>query len=316
VLTLALLTAAVAGVCPDEYSVDLLGDDLAEARMAAREDDPARFDAAAGRMELGLPCLADATRPQILATAYRLVGAKAVLDGRQDQARLWFRIALEIEPAFQWDVAEFSAEGPEAQVLNLFERERGVDSDAVPIPGRSLALDSGSRLLVDGAEAKAAAATLDRYHLLQLVDTDGMIRSAWLIQGNAFPTRLLGDAMISEAGDVEKKGGGSGAVYGYSEDDVVLIDANSSPLKMPLLLSGAVTLAAAGTFYGLSFPASSAFEEATTEDGLYTARGQANTRYLLAISLGLAGAGLATGGLLVSGGPLDGGGQLGLGLRW
>lgn len=315
-IALALIATATAGLCPDEYNVDLLGDDLAEARRAARSDEQEAFDTAAGRLELGLPCLAERTRPQILAHAYRIVGAKAVLDGRGDQARLWFRVALELEPSFQWDVAEFSTEGPDALVLEAFERERGVEVEPAPIAGRALSLDPGSVLLVDGREARDAAATLDRYHLLQLVDTDGAIRSAWIIQGNAFPNRLLVERSAEQVA-AEEQQRGAGEVYGYSEDDVVQVSANDSPLKLPFLIGGAVSLAAAGTFYGLSFPASAAFEEATTEDDLLAARSQANTRFLLAVSLGLVGAGLTTGGFLISGGPLSGGGAaVGLEGRW
>ncbi len=316
-LLLALLAPAHAGVCADDYTDDEFLDDITAAQTALRSNDDYGFINAVNGLQGGLDCLVAELPPRVLAGAYRMIGAQLVLEGNDADGRKWFRTSMELDSTFQWDISEFSQEGTDALVRDAWNAERGVSHDARSIDG-SFNLGEGQRLLLDGRELSSPEATPDRFHLLQLVDTDGKITSVWIFDGVSFPSRLIGDV-------VSDSGGGGGGDGDEDEDSkrsrdkkdrssreseeigsTITVERNRPPLQIPVLVAGGVGLVAGGGFYALSFGANSDFQAATTEEDLQAAASRTNTYVLAAAGLAAAGAGLTTWGVLMDGTPTFG----------
>jgi hypothetical protein len=67
------------------------------------------------------------------------------------------------------------------------------------IPGKELNVPANSKLLIDGRPLTKAAATTERYHLIQQVASDGGVRASWIVLGNELPPNLLRDQQVTIA---------------------------------------------------------------------------------------------------------------------
>ena len=327
-LLLSLIAPAAAGPCAEDYTSDNFLEDLTSAQTSLRGNDDYAFINSVSGLQGGLDCLSEALPPRVLASAYRLIGAQIVLEGSTADGQKWFRTALELDPTFQWDITEFSQEGTDALVRDAWNAERGVSHAQDFVAGKALAIGPDQRLYLDGVEIEEPAASPNRYHLLQLMDSDGLIKSVWVLDGAAYPERLLGapeeDAVVAvdpvDEGDSkrekkekkekeekeprEKKDrGGKDDISGAG---VISVERNRPPLQLPLIITGGLAVAAGGGLYALSFGAANEFESASTEDDLYAARSQANTYVGVGAGLVAVGAGLGTWGMLLEGTPTVG----------
>ena len=325
-LLLSLIAPAVAGPCAEDYTSDNFLADLTAAQTALRGNDDYAFINSVSGLQGGLDCLSEALPPRVLASAYRLIGAQIVLEGSTADGQKWFRTALELDATFQWDITEFSQEGTDALVRDAWNAERGVSHSQDYVSGKAIAIGPDQRLYLDGTEIEEPAASPNRYHLLQLMDSDGVIKSVWVIDGPAFPERLLGTPqaeIVASADPVEEdepkrekkekkeKEPREKKDRGSKNDDisgagVISVERNRPPLQLPLLITGGLAVAAGGGLYALSFGAANDFEAATTEDDLLAARSQANTYVGLGAGLVAVGAGLGTWGMLLEGTPMVG----------
>jgi len=325
-LLLSLIAPASAGPCAEDYTSDNFLEHLTAAQTSLRGNDDYAFINNVSGLQGGLDCLSEALPPRVLASAYRLIGAQIVLEGSTADGQKWFRTALELDPTFQWDITEFSQEGTDALVRDAWNAERGVSHAQDYVSGKALAIGPDQRLYLDGVAIDEPAASPNRYHLLQLMDSDGVIKSVWVIDGLAFPERVLGvpeEAAVAAVDPVEedkpkrertakpekepreKKDRGS-KNDDFSGAGVISVERNRPPLQLPLLITGGLAVAAGGGLYALSFGAANEFEAATTEDNLTAARKQTNTYVGVGAGLVAVGAGLGTWGMLLEGTPTVG----------
>lgn len=315
--------------CDAPYTSSMIAEDLGVMTMALRELDEAAFNRAGARMDLGLACMTEAMPVAAYASAFRFLGAWRYLTGDADIGVRWFRTALEVDPAFAWDVNDLPQGHP---MREAFESERAMAGQAATsLEGMVLDPPAGTQILLDGRPMTEARLTSGRPHLIQVVETaTSVVREAWLIDGTAMPDSLLitqqeADARAAALAEAEGKGKGSkGDKKGRtavattsatgSGDDPFAVQSvrRVRPVaKTPLLVAGAAGIVASGVVYGLSFPAQDRFEAATTTDELLAAQSATNTLVIAS------GATLAVGlGLGVVGIQLDGSPGLVLGRRF
>ncbi|MCB9778130.1 MAG: hypothetical protein H6742_06175 [Alphaproteobacteria bacterium] len=303
----ALLVApsvALAQDCATPYSATMASEDLGTMTVALRELDEAAFNKAGARMDTGLACLTEPLPVPAYASAYRFLGAWQYLTGDKDLGTRWMRTALEVDPAFEWDVNDLPQGHP---LRDAFDGERAMAGQPpVEISGMRLDVPEGQELLVDGKPLSEPALTTGRPHVVQLVDTgSARVVSGWLVDGNDLPEQVLiteeawaaRQAALAEAqgGKKKKKGNDSVAstsTVGSDPYAVQTVKRIRPKAKTPLLVTGAVGVVASGVIYGLSFPARDKFDSATTTDALLDAQSATNTLVIasgatLAVGVGI-----------------------------
>ncbi len=296
--------------CEQAYTTGELTEDLGSMTVALRDDDRDAMIRVGDRMEAGLPCIRTKVPGQVVATAFRFVGAAQFYQGEQREARRWFRTALELAPSYEFDVTEVPLGSP---LRSLFDSVKGAEStDAVAVPGKELQAPAGAALWLDGRRVKRPEATLERPHLLQVVATsDGTIRTAHLIDGNAFPEEYLKEpevaAVVTTETDTKKDAGTHQPNYDLA---VVQVKRVRPGAKTPLMVAGGVVALAGAGLYGATCATRSQFRNATTTADLERYQSLTNTLVLVsgatvAVGLGVEYAGIMLGagggGLRVSG---------------
>jgi hypothetical protein len=286
--------------------------------MLASGDDEAVVDAGI-ELEAGLPCLSDKVPPALFAGVYRALGAAHALNGEREKASKWFLIARQLDSTSNFGVDELSFDSP---VRALFE-EAIAQSVIAPIHvlGKVLVVPERSVILLDGKQIDVAAATPNRYHLVQLAFLDGRIRRSWLIEGNAFPELLLqvGEApTLAPDLDVEPESvkpdalqvldDPEGLPEGYDSSDFVRIGRDRPRWKTPSLVTGGVAVLSSMALYGVSFYTRGRFDEATTEADLYHYQQLTNRLSVASSTLFVIGGATTSWGILLGDSP-------GLGIR-
>lgn len=301
--------------CPQLYTGEQLVNDLQTLQISLRNLDEATFASAGKRLEAGVPCAGSPAPAPIFASAYRYLGAYHFLQKDEARARAWFRVALELDPTYEWDAGELELDSP---MRKLFEEERMAPKvAAAPIEGRVLAEPAGSRFLLDGRPLTEAAATPDRPHVLQQVGTsDRTVRGTWLIDGNAIPPQFLRDAALvadspleAEAKEKERKRKERQVTTNaYGDDGVLKVERLRPPEKTPLMIAGALGILGAGGIYAATFATHDQFEAATTRAEAEEAQAMNNALILASGGVLLLGAGIGYWAII-----LDGGAGLGVG---
>lgn len=301
-----LVTSALAwsplsqATCEEAYTSSELTDDLGAMTTALRADDRDGMINVGSRMEAGLPCIRSKVPAQVIATAYRFVGASQFYQGEQRVARRWFRSALELAPTYEFDVTEVPLGNP---LRSLFESVRGaLDTEPVLLAGKELQLPAGAELWLDGRLVKRPEATLERPHLLQVVATsDGTIRKALVIDGNAFPGEYLRDAaMAAVVPDTPEEKTDPGTHQPNYDLAVVQVKRVRPAAKTPLMVAGGVVALAGVGVYGATFATRNQFNAATTTADLERYQSLTNTLVLVsgatvAVGLGVEYAGIMLG---------------------
>jgi len=257
-----------------------------------RNQKEAQFQTAGASLTKGIECINSPMAPVILANIYRYAGLYAHFENDKDQARRWFRSALELDSSYDWDVSEVASDDP---IRVTFEDVR-TKLDLVPqavAEGRDLNVPEGSRVMVDGRVLRNAALTPDRPHLVQVIDiATNNVSDVWLIQGTDLPDSLLGDASVAEA---PTSGSPSASL------SVQRIERSRPPLKTPALIAGGVGLVAGVGLYAASFPAHAKFESASTVADLEKSRNLTNLLVLGASGAVVAGAAIGYIGISLDG---------------
>ncbi|HJN75794.1 MAG TPA: hypothetical protein QGF58_17830 [Myxococcota bacterium] len=301
---LLLSLTAPSSACEGVYTTDLLFEDLTAITDGMRDEGGGEMTQAGTRMEGGILCMAEPMTPSLYAATYRALGVYSFNSGDPDKASLWFRVARELEPTYQFDIESMDLGSALYKTYDAAKAYEGLPGD--PVDGMRLVVPSGSKLVIDGRLLDEPKATTGRYHVVQQVGSDGAVRASWLVVGNEFPANLVEDATLTlnEQKDVDaaakednkkkKRGDPEVLAGGYTTDEVVTVTRERPPMKTPLLVASVAGLAAAGGVYGASYTARQGFDDASTVAELDAARTLTNT-------LVLAGAGVAVVGLGVGG---------------
>ncbi len=318
-LLAALLWSPLAQAeCAGTYTADQLLADMQIIGNSLQEGDKVPLLAAGAKVEAGIHCMNEPLPPGVLASVYRLLGVYHARSDSPGEAPLWFRTARELDPTYVWDISEISQGSVTFSMYEQAQKYEGWEPEA--IPGKELNVPANSKLLIDGRPLTKAAATTERYHLIQQVASDGGVRASWIVLGNDLPPNLLRDQQVTIADQrVEdenkkkdeqktKKQRGDPQVLsgGYTSDEVTMVQRKRPAAQIPLLIIGGATMLAAGGVYAASFPAHAQFEAATNEADLYATQRLTNTLILASGGVLVAGAGLGTWGALLSGTPTVG----------
>jgi hypothetical protein len=266
--------------CARAYTGQEMISDLSVMSASLRQLDEDSFKVAGANLEKNLPCVRTPVQPQVFASAYRMVGAYQFLAGDKAQAARWFRVALELNPAYEWDVSEFPVDHPIRQAY-LAERNAAASSKT-PLTGKVLNEPAGAKLFLDGRALTKPAATLDRPHLLQVVGADNTVRQVYLIEGNAIPDQYLRSEESAAAAAVVaggKKADKNAPVRANPDDPYAVqkIQRVRPKAKTPLMIAGGAIALGSGAIYGASFATRSSFDGATTTKDLEHFRGLTNT---------------------------------------
>jgi hypothetical protein len=284
-----LLSSDVAlATCASPYTTQSMAADLGDMTRNLRELNEQLFIAAGARLATGLPCLNTTLPASAYASAYRYIGTYHFLSSRQDEARAWYRTALELDPSFEWDINDLPIDNP---IRVVFEAERGkAVVDPVPIEGKVLLPPEGAYLLLDGRKMRRAEATIERPHLLQVV-TGGDVTSAQIIEGNAIPDEYMNVGEEVDATPAAR----SGQVY--------TVQRVRPPLKTPLLIIGGVSTVAGIGLYAGSMVTHAKFTKATSTADLLRLQGVTNTLVIASSACLLVGVGTGYAGIILDAGP-------------
>ncbi len=288
----ALAPTSARAECARSYTQGELMQDTQSMTAALRALDEAAFRQSGARMEQNLACMRTKLRPQMQASSYRYVGAYHFLNGDFETAAGWFRVALEVEPGFEWDLNELALDHP---MRRAFDAERPASAESpTAVVGKELLLPAGSKLLLDGRVLSEPKAALHRPHMLQVLGGDGTVRQVFIIQGNEIPEQFL----TSAGAVVADAGGGSDDEYA-----VQTIKRVRPRAKTPLMISGgAVALGAAG-IYGASFATRAKFDSASTSDELAKYRSLTNTLVVVSGVTLAVGVGVEYAAIVLDGSP-------------
>lgn len=298
--------------CEQAYTTGELTEDLGAMTAALRGDDRDEMIRVGDRMETGLPCIRTKVPGQVIATAFRFVGAAQFYQGEQREARRWFRTAIELAPTYDFDVSEVPLGSP---LRALFESVKGsAGTDAVAVPGKELQAPAGAELWLDGRKLKRPEATLERPHLLQVVATsDGTIRTAHLVDGNAFPEEYLTEAAVAAVATPETESKKDPGAHQPNYDlAVVQVKRVRPAAKTPLMVAGGVVALAGAGLYGATFATRDQFRNATTTADLERYQSLTNTLVLVSGATVAVGLGVEYAGIMLG----AGGGGLRLGGRF
>lgn len=291
---LAFPSTATADNCSTPYSARNLVSDLTAMSSALRSLDEAAFKTTGARVETNLVCIDTPVTVAVYAKAYRLLGVTHFLAGEQESAQAWFRTALEVQPAFEWDINELPLGHP---LRAVYEGQREpAASEKVARSSAPPAVPDGQELRVDGRRVTELRATLDRPHVVTLVNVaENSLRGAWLIEGNAFP-----DSLIGGVADADDRRGRRGDDSGYQAESIERV---RPPLKTPLIVLGGALIAGGAGVYGASFATAQKFESATTTEDLEHYRGVTNGLVVASALTAALGLGVEYFGITLSQGP-------------
>ena len=294
---------SVAAACSAPYTATQLGSDLTAMSEALRSGDmnTLRLRAPGEALVAGLPCMDAPVAPVVLASIYRYAGLSFFVSDDTVNAERWFRSALELDPTFDWDVAEVPVGHPVRTSFEL-QREQAGKPPVDAAGGKRLAIPEGYRLTVDGRPLREPMLTSDRPHFVQLIKVEGnAVEEVWVVDGAALPLSLLTDA-DAPAGET---------TFAGSSLIVEKIERTRPPMKTPALISGGAFIAGGIALYAMSFGAHDQWEAATTSKALAEKRSLTNGLVLGAASALTLGAGMTWVGV-----SLDGGGVLGWNLKF
>ncbi len=294
------LETAEAADCENRANVDDFLGQYQETISALRGGDPEAFLLSSDGLAKQFPCLSESVPPRMLASAYRLVGIRHFRTGDEEGAMRWLRTARELDPGFEWDIGTLDVDAPERALYAQQQMFAGIDP--VGVPGKLLTRPPGTRVLLDGAELKEASATPDRYHLLQIVDNSGPVRSSQVILGNAFPPNLLRAPGAEDADRIAGQMAVETSSAPAAQSTVERIQRERPPFKTPVLALGGAGLAGAAALYGLSYGANQDFLSATKTAQLTAARGSANAYFWASLACLAAGTATASWGVYMSDG--------------
>ncbi len=312
-LLIGLLGGSALAACPEPYTGTKLAADLSQLGTSLRDQDMAKFIPSGVRVEAGLAC-ADKLFPRMAyASAYRYVGVAKFRGGDEASARRWFRVALELEPTFNWDVDELDFSDP---MRALFEEERAKASlPPTARAGQGLVQADGAQWYLDGRTLGAPEATGERPHLLQQLNTtDQTVLQSFLIDGYGFPDSVLKSTVVATAepsGKTKKDKSKDKAkttvapAVTTNEDgyQVVKLERVRPPLKTPLIVAGGVAVVGSGALYALSYMSHQDFEAATTTDAMLAAQKKTNMLVIASGSVLALGVGAGYVGVSLDTGP-------------
>ncbi|MEE2751483.1 MAG: hypothetical protein VX519_08625 [Myxococcota bacterium] len=288
--------------CEAGFDGDELFSNYEEMFLALRSNDEQAFMEASAVMAKGLPCLSEPVQPRMLAAAFRMLGVRQYRMSDNDGAVRWMRTAREVDPAFEWSISTLGLDAPERALYaqqQLYE-----NADPVAVPGKMFSRPPGTRILLDGRELKSPEATGDRFHLLQVVDLKGPVRSSTVILGNSFPGDLLkAKTQTDSVVPVVEADSSQSSSSLSSSTDVVRIQRQRPPLKTPILGVGGVGLAGAIGLYAMSHGARADFEEADTLALMADTRDRTNGLFLGSCGLLVVGVATTSLGLYMADGP-------------
>ena len=128
--------------CESPYTADSLASDLGAMSEALRSSNRAAFQTRGSVMTDGLPCVDAPLAPVVLANVYRYAGLSAYFGGESARAEAWFRVALELDSSFDWDVNEIPVDDPIRSVFEAQRENAGVDK--IDASGGRALLESSS----------------------------------------------------------------------------------------------------------------------------------------------------------------------------
>ena len=285
-------SAASAQECARTYTTSELSRDLGSMTTALRSKDESGYLNTGQRLANQIACVRKDLPSRVFASAYRHIGAYYYLKGDFDQSKRWFKTAIELEPSYEWDIAELALDHP---LRRAFDAQRSSATEPpVAIPGKALAPPSGATLKLDGRALTAAEATLDRPHLLLVVGDDRQARQVLVIDGNQIPEQFLTDADGDAAADAADPEDAYAAVK---------VERVRPPAKTPLMISGGALAIAGGAIYATSFATKAKFESASTRADLDKYRGLTNTLVVAAGATFAVGLGIEYVGIVISDQP-------------
>ncbi|MFT5587816.1 MAG: hypothetical protein ACI9VR_005429 [Cognaticolwellia sp.] len=311
----ALSSGAAQADCQTAYTSDAMLGDIQVMATALQGKDAKALKARGAIIEAGLVCLREPMPPALYATVYRLMGVAAFENGELELSDKWFHTALELDPTHEWDITDVA---PGTPLFQAYADARRASVAQDPIEGMALNPPSGSTLLIDGRPLEAAAATPDRFHLIQQVSSsNGAVRASWLVTGNEIPAQLLLEESLSrnetkdqedeeEADGKGRRKGDEVLAGGYTESEVTSIARERPRAKIPLLAAGSVGLLAAGGIYAASFATQTQFNDAMTTDDLLAAQQLTNTLVIASGGALLMGAGVGVWGAVIDDGSTPG----------
>ena len=160
----------------------------------------------------------------------------------------------------------------------------------------------------------ALTSTHGRPHLLQVVATsDGTIRTAHLVDGNAFPEEYLTEAAVAAVVTPETEPKKDPGAHQPNYDlAVVQVKRVRPAAKTPLMVAGGVVALAGAGLYGATFATRDQFRNATTTADLERYQSLTNTLVLVSGATVAVGLGVEYAGIMLG----AGGGGLRLGGRF
>ena len=288
--------------CARTYTTTELSRDLGAMTTALRGKDEAAYKATGERLAGQIGCLRAPVPSRVFASAYRHIGAYYYMAGQFNDSKRWFKSGIELEPSYEWDLAELTLDHP---LRRAFDAQRAAATESpVSIEGKEIAPPAGASLMLDGRKLTKAAATLDRPHLLMVVGEDRQVRQVVVIEGNAIPEQFLADKAEQVAVVPTTKGKGKGKrAEPVDPDDAYAtrqVYRVRPPAKTPLMVTGGALALAGGALYATSFATRSKFDAATTQTDLDKYKRLTNTLVVSAGATAALGLGVEYVGIIIS----------------
>lgn len=305
-MTASLLAAPAAFACDGVYDTGDLLDDLTQVEDALRADDAATAAQYASKMEGNIACLGEPIPYMIVGRIYRGIAVGKLMSGDDARGREWFLTALEVDPTFEYGTEDLSMDSPVRQTYLDLRAE--ADAPPVDVPDASF---SEGKFYIDGGLTGSPRATLGRPHLVQREQDEAL--SGWVIEGNSFPSELLGAAVAEvepdeDPADARRRSreaeraarDAQRARAGSSGGNVQVV---RSPAKTPLMIGGAVAIVGAGALYYGSTVTRGQFDDALLEEDARKARQATNNLVIASAVLLAAGTSAFTWGVIIDDGP-------------
>ncbi len=276
--------------CGRTYTTAELSRDLGAMTAALRAKDQSAYRNTGQRLSSQIGCIRKDLPVRVWASAYRHIGAYYYLVGDFDQSRKWFKTAIELEPSYEWDIAELALDHPLRKAFNA--QRNAATVQPVPLDGKAIAPPAGGKLKLDGRDLTEPSATLDRPHILMVVGADRVASQVFLIDGNAIPEKFLTE--------------GSGPAEEVNPEDQYAakkVERVRPPAKTPLMVSGGALALVGGALYGTSFATRNKFYAANSAADLEKYRGLTNTLVVAAGTTFALGVGIEYVGIIISDQP-------------
>lgn len=298
-------SVAHAADCARPYTTAELSRDLSAMTAALRATDEDAYKQTGERLAGQMACVRAALPTRVFASSYRHIGAYYYLAGDFEASKRWFRVAIELEPSFEWDVAELAIDHP---LRRAFDAQRATATEqSVRVAGKDLAVPAGSTLMLDGRKITEPEATLDRPHLLMVVGDDRSVRQVVQFEGNAFPDEFLKDAednvAVAAAPTRKSKGKQEKVLDPGDEFSTVQVYRVRPPAKTPLMLAGGAVALTGGALYATSAVTRKRFDSATTVADLERYRSLTNTLVVAAGATFAVGLGIEYVGIIIDDQP-------------